>query len=187
MTEWMNIEVAPAVAAAAVLCALVVVTSLQVARYRDRAAALRAANELLRIHQEAAAFVFNSERAPLRLREKLLFFCDTIFDRPTFLAIITEVCRDGGGTGNGDAKAFAKDLNALRGQDEELVEAYETAIRTAISAMVLRDPHASLLAQQFSIVRVVADKRSEMAVFSRAVRIGKQHDREPPRAMLIPA
>jgi len=168
MSHFSELDFSTLVALAAVFCALSAHLSVKLARLRRRTVQLKTANDLLKEHYTALQKVVDHPTIPEKYKERLLHFSEIISDEKAFADLLQQVVQEDLYRDN-EAKGYAKNLAQLRAQDPDLAEAFSSAVRSGVAAMMLPYPSVEEILES-TMARVYAAPRREGAVFAGAMR-----------------
>lgn len=170
MIIWLAINLPALVAVASVLAIAFLLIARKSAQARRRTHHLESAGRLMKDHLSSMALVMDDDRVPLVLREKLLLFSETIFDREFFLDAVTAACDDER-RGREAPSTRGDVLGELAAIDPALSNAFDAAVTAAITAMLFRVQEAGwILDDHLARVAMDSEKRT---IFLHAIQRGR--------------
>ncbi|MGY3036173.1 hypothetical protein ACVIIV_005343 [Bradyrhizobium sp. USDA 4354] len=175
MTQITELDIVVLIALAAVLCALAAHLSIRLARLNRRTVQLCTANELLKEHLAAMKKVVEHPNAPEKFKERLLIFSEVITDQKAFADLVHQVVQNDLGR-DSEANGYTKGLAQMRAQDVDLADAFASAVRSGVGAMMLRNPDVAEIVEA-TMAKVYSAPRREGAVFAGAMRKNRAEHR----------
>jgi hypothetical protein len=175
MTAFLNAELAPLVATAAVMGVLTVVFCRTSALRRKRTLQFQTAGDLLRTHRRLLGGLLDDDRVPEKIKGRLLAFSEVISQRAEFLRIFDQILNDmTAGKLRNENAVFDADVAALNAIEDGLGDHLNSVVSTGTAAMLLQYAHVS----EISMARLYADRRTEPSLFASAVRRSKDIRRD---------
>ena len=178
MMTWLAHNAIAFVTTAEILVILYVVARERSRHSRKRMHRTESVRKLMECHLAALEEVMEHPKASAVYKENLLDFSAAIFDRDIFVELLRIACEGVRGK-SPRSNAHGDVLGDLTAIDPALATAYDAAVTSAITAMVMRSNEAQwILNDHLAQVAMDSQKRS---IFLQAARKGRERnpDRNP--------